>query len=215
MNPESERKSTKDMVKYFILFLLVAILLNLDLQLEKPTTYSFSAAKTTHAAFGQCDATDKYMYFTYWGKDSRVEIYDNNAVFLGTLIFEDIRNGRMYIRCEQERLFVKLRNDNVYVFRGAEEMACLSDEEANALGYTDEWFKSAQSKLRVVGEYINVLDSEGTVLTQIAKPSSIIVRSSSGIWSWTSNSGAIVVLLMLFFVSLLLWLIKKRAISQR
>ena len=88
MNPELCRKSTEDMIKYFILFLLVVgILANLDFYPDKTTTYSISSSQTTHAAFGQCDATNEYMYFTYWGNDSRVEVYDRNASFLCSIIF--------------------------------------------------------------------------------------------------------------------------------
>ena len=88
----------------------------------------------------------------------------------------------MYIRCDENLLYVKLRNDIVYIFSGTEEIAKLAEDEANASGYTNQWFKNTDSKLRVKDGFVYLLASEGKESARIAKPSSIIVHHQTAFW---------------------------------
>ena len=95
--------------------------------------------------FGQCDATDDRLFFSYWGKISQVDAYDHEGTFLYSLEFQDLSNGQVYIRCRENMLYIKLRNNNVFVFQGSDMISGLTEDQADAQGLTDDWFREGRS----------------------------------------------------------------------
>lgn len=210
MNPKTFELSKNLGKKLAIVFLIVIILLEMGNEIwakdkNDMSNYMFSTKQNSLAAFGQCDATDEFMYFSYWGKTSRVEVYDSNACFLYSIVFDDVENGRMYIRCEQDNLILKLRNDNVYIFCGREMLAFLTEEEADSRGYTNDWFQNMESRLKIEGNSIYLMDTEGQLQNTVSKPAAIIESSSSLDSEQLVNRGVFSICIILFLL-IIYWL---------
>ena len=136
--------------------------------------WTISTERKNRGTFGQCDATDHHLYFSYWNSNnSQIDVYDNQGGFLYMISFQDRKNGRIYIRCDHSQVYVKLRNDTVFIFEGIDEIEKLSENEADQLGYTNDWFQSAVSSISVDNDNIYRLDANGNPTSQITKPKTV------------------------------------------
>lgn len=158
---------------FSILVLFVSIKQDMDRNTPVTTKWELSFQHIGPIAFEQCDATDEYLYFSYMNSVSSVDVYDRQACYLYSLVFSDKQNGAIYLRCDQDKMYIKLRNDYVYVFQGKEELACMTEAEADSKGYTNAWFKAAESRLDVDNSQLYLLDEQGQCIAEIEKPQEI------------------------------------------
>lgn len=140
---------------------------------EDTQGFIVSYSQKNRARFGECDATSKYMFFSYGGGDTEIDVYDTSANFLYRLIFADSDNGVSSIRCDNDLLYLKLKNDSVFVLDGSTLIQKMSGLEAKNVGYTNEWFEGAKRSITVDSKYIYFLDTEGNHISQISKPENI------------------------------------------
>ena len=167
----------KDTWKVLLVFCVLALCLTVKQSMERNapvnTEWTLSSQHVGPRSFAQCDAAGEYLYFSYQNSRSSVDVYDRQACYLYTLVFSDRENGVIYLRCDQDEMYIKLRNDYVYVFRGKEELACLTESEADSKGYTNAWFKNADSRLVVADSILYLLDEQGQRIDQMVKPEEI------------------------------------------
>lgn len=162
-------------VRYVVAFLCLCFLLTVNVELiDKPKkreiNYFYTQAQKKLDSFGKCDTAGGFVYFTYRSGRSLVAVYDMKGNYLQTIEFTDFNNGDIYIRREQGKLILKLRNDNVFVLKGKEVIAIMTQEEADRTGYTDNWFKNAEKRYEVTENAIRVRNEEGDVCTfQLSK----------------------------------------------
>lgn len=157
-------------IRCLLAFLLLCALLAIkkeyiDIPKTSVSTYSYTQNRVDLVPFGQCDITDQFVYFTYRMKKTIVVVYDLNANYLQTIEFTDSENGAAYIRSDQDHLVLKLRNNSVFFISGETVTTTLTEEEADRLGYTDEWFESFKRKVEVKKESVSVYNEEGSIVT--------------------------------------------------
>lgn len=110
--------------------------------------WSLGVAPNLTRKYSQCDATQDTLFFSnHSGTISQVYAYGHDGAFQYCLAFRDISNGRMLIRCQEGNLYLKLRNNNVFVFQGSNMIAGLTEDQADAQGFTNDWFRSGASTL--------------------------------------------------------------------
>ena len=171
-NPHSEKNR-----KVFALFLILVVFLSIKQSIDRstpmPATWTLSNGHIGPVAFSQCDATDEYLYFSYSNSRTSVDVYDLDANYLYTLCFPDRNNGAVYIRSDQNKMYIKLRNDYVFVFQGKEELSFMTEEEADSKGYTNDWFQAADSRLVVDDSRLYLMDEQGQLIAELEKPKSV------------------------------------------
>ena len=157
--------------------------------------------------FGQCDATDDCLFFSHWGKISQVDAYGHDGTFLYSIEFQDSSNGRIYIRCENNLLYLKLRNNNVFVFRDQALLLGLSEKEADAQGFTNEWFRNGRSHLTIEDGDLLLLDESGQIIGPVSVPVQIALPTNFLNFGPETNGivGGIVALLVLFVFLRAIW----------
>lgn len=149
--------------------------------------WSIGTTPASSQGFGQCDATDDCMYFSHWGKHSQVDVYRHDGTFLYSIEFQDSSNGRIYIRCEDGLLYLKLRNNNVFVFRDWELLLGLSEEEADTQGFTNEWFRKGSGRLIVEDGKLVLMNEFGQIAGPVSVPSQITIPSSIVVFGSETN----------------------------
>lgn len=158
---------------FCVLVLFLTFKQRMDMYTSVNTEWTLSSQHVGPICYKQCDATDEYLYFSYQNSRSSVDVYDRQASYLYTLVFSDRPNGAVYLRSEQDMMYIKLRNDYVYVFQGKEELACMSETEADSKGYTNAWFKGANSRLVVDDSRLYLLDEQGLCIAEMEKPEEV------------------------------------------
>ena len=166
-------KNWRVLVVFLILVAFLSIKQSIDRSTPMPATWTLSNGHIGPVAFSQCDATDEYLYFSYYNSTTSVDVYDLDANYLYTLCFPDRNNGTVYIRSDQNKMYVKLRNDYVFVFQGKEELSCMTEAEADSKGYTNDWFQAAHSRLVVDDSRLYLMDEQGQFIAELEKPKSV------------------------------------------
>lgn len=187
----------KVMLVFGALVLCLSIKQHMDINAPVNTEWTLSSKHVGPVCFEQCDAAGEYLYFSYQNSRSSVDVYTREGSYLYTLVFSDRENGAMYLRSDQDKLYIKLRNDYVYVFKGKQELACMTESEADSLGYTNAWFKDAKSKLVVEASRLYLIDEQGQRIDQMEKPEEIKEPFNLGI-SETANKVVKILFVFLF-----------------
>ena len=113
------------------------------------------------------------MTSLFFSSRSCVYAYSHDGTYLYTLEFRDISNGNIYIRCEGERLYIKLRNNNVLVFQGRILIDAMNEDEADTLGFSNDWFFGG-SALAAEKDVLYFLDNQQNRIP-VAVPSQILL----------------------------------------
>lgn len=153
-------------IRCIVVFILGCIIITLKGELiEKPKrremNYSYTQSQKGLISFRNCDVVGGYIYFLYRSSKSMVAVYDTDGLFLRTIEFTDFQNGDIYMRSENNQLVLKLRNDNVFLIQGDEVISGMTQEEANAIGYTDTWFREVEKRYSVTEGVVHIRSKDG------------------------------------------------------
>ncbi len=121
------------------------------------------------------DATTDYVYFAYSEKNSIVDVFDSQGNFLYSILFENQEKGGLLIRCEDEMLYVRLKNDDVMVFNGDRLTQSFGKEESEKAGMDYHWFNEKPVSIRLKGIRFYRMDALGHTQHQIAVPGYVVV----------------------------------------
>lgn len=192
-------------IRCIVVFILGCIIITIKGELiEKPKrremNYSYTQSQKKLISFRNCDTVGGFIYLLYRSSKSMVAVYDTEGFFLRTIEFTDFQNGDIYMRSEKNQLVLKLRNDNVFLIQGDEVIAGMTQEEANAIGYTDTWFRAAETRYRVTEGVVHVCSDDGNTYA-IPLP----VKQDGSSTAIKYIAGGIVILIAIFS-----WCIKRR-----
>lgn len=119
--------------------------------------------------YSQIDASDDYLFLAY-PKNSCVDVYNHTGEFQYAIILPDCQNGSIRIRCEENYLFVRDKNNMVYVFDGKQEIERMDHSQATNKGYSFFWFEEKKSLQRTDGTVYIEIDQSGNVVKRILLP---------------------------------------------
>ena len=122
--------------------------------------------------FDQYDATDQYLYISY-SKHNCVDIYDMRGVFLYSFLFPERQNGSVSVRCENNQVYIRTKDDDIYIFDGVEEVEHMDYDTAQKKGYDFFWFYDNNPRVTIDGKEISWLSESGDAINQIPTPSVI------------------------------------------
>lgn len=131
----------------------------------------------------QCDATSEYLYFTYM-EHNCVDVYDMNGEFLYSFLFPDRQNGVIYIRCEDDHVYISTKSKILYIFKGTEELDHMDHDEASEKGYNFNWFYKHKPYITVDNQWISCSDTDGVVFKQIPTPYMVKRTIPTSIYGW-------------------------------
>lgn len=159
--------------------------------------------------------SDDSIYFTY-NKSSIIDIYDYKGLFQYSILLPNKNDGTLTVRYENDFLYVRAKDKTVYVFDGENCIEFLSPQEAEAAGYTYDWF-CVQPNTKIEKAYIYWLDDHGTQIAKISTPSVVQSNWPSEILFSTSTISLTFLISVAFVISLfcILYVLLKRRIEKK
>ena len=142
---------------------------------QTPSAYAVEHnAPLQKTAITDYDIAGDLLFFSYSEGVSVVEAYNLNGDYVFSVHFSNQQNGTVLIRGEENKLYVRTKSDDVFVFEGDRLIETLRKEDADAAGYNYVWFSKKSSGVKFVGMHLRILDSIGRLSTDVPVPDRII-----------------------------------------
>ena len=129
-----------------------------------------------NVAITDYDIADQYVFFSYSEGRSVVEAFDLNGNYLFSISFADRQKGTILVQGEGKQIFIRTKNDGVFIFDGDQLVEILDEQTAKHRGYDYEWFSTKQNRLKFTGMRLHVLDEAGNKKQHIPVPGYIIAN---------------------------------------
>lgn len=172
---------TEILLGIFFLFVLLHMILGHVTSRSAETagkdacTYSIfqREEKDRRGSANDYDATADYVFFSYSSRQSVVDVYDRKGVYAFSFRFSDQQNGVLSLQCQDDLLYVGLKNNSVMVFDRDCLIAVYGGQEAKEMGFDYFWFEEPSKSIVLDGLTFYALDDTGERQQQIPVPGHI------------------------------------------
>ena len=129
---------------------------------------------TRKTNYYQCDATADHIFFSY-SQDNCVDVYSHTGEFCFTIYLPEYPKGVVMIRCMHDRVYIRDKTDNVYVYAGASKVGDFFKAQAEMMGYDYRWFQDNAQEICVAvsRNVITLKDEKGQIFQSVETPNSI------------------------------------------
>ena len=131
------------------------------------------SGKERRSGASDYDATSDYVFISYSSRQSVIDVFDWQGGYVFSFRLPDQQNGGLSIQCQDNLLYVHLKNGNVLVFDGDCPVSAYSAQEAKEQELDYFWFESPSKTMTLKGLTFYGLDQNGERQNKIPIPGRI------------------------------------------